>query len=229
MGRKYTGYNYLSSQGEKFIDLSNERLVARLTKKQQYYVSEYEKMYHADLSAENTEYYLSLPDEIRKELRWKQRQIFSGAAYRSAQRTYLKNYSIGLRNIGQFGLADLLDKIAKKNRGQLQRQAFIDSMPDLDLYYGRTAEANSKLSPEMISDAVGQAANTIIEQALENDIDVISQTFSVGQLMDLHYAGYVDEDTLKEIYDKEVSKAQPNNQLLTTLDDIYGFSEYNNE
>ena len=42
----YKGYSYLSNHGEKFIDLSQSKNIARLTKKQRYYVREYEKMYH---------------------------------------------------------------------------------------------------------------------------------------------------------------------------------------
>ena len=224
MASKYTGYNYLSSKGEKFIDLSNEQLIRRLTKKQQYYLREYEKMYHADLTREDIEYYLSLPDEIREEIRYKQRQILTGQSYRKGQATYLKNYATGLMNIGQMGLADLLEKAVKKSRGQLQRQAFIDLLPELDLYYGRTAEAQSKISAEMISDAVGQAANDIINYALDNNVDVVSKKFSIEQVMDLAYSGYVDDDTMRRIYDYEKSKANPDEDILQRIDDSYYFS-----
>lgn len=217
------------SSAKPFLDLSDTSIYKKLTKKQKFYVEEYNKMFGADLLAQTQDYYDMLPKEIQRAVRYTQQKVLSGRSYREAQSTYLENYAIGLENSGRKDLADFLRNITKSKRGQLQRQSLIDNLVNLNLYYGRSEEAQSKISSLQISDALAQSATSMIEYAIESGINVIDKGMSIESIRELMDTGYIEYDIIYDIREQELSRNHINRDTLNKLNEILGLEEDNEE
>lgn len=117
-----------------YLDLSDPKVYAKLSKSQKKYVLAQERIYKEKVRLEG--YYENLQSDIeRKNAINRQQYILSGQAYKDAQKIFFENYSRGLKSRGEAGLANILDFLVGNHKSVRWRDALYSDLPELTLFY----------------------------------------------------------------------------------------------